>query len=244
MNTKSKNNNAWIQLNSNQKIGVLQALAYECIPYIKPMDYRNTLLVCREWNVNLSRPELYANINCIIHISSPLIERFVSRASQIDRSNIPKSYKACEVIGAMDMVPMTHEHEYPLTQEAYEIRELKMIRNHEIDNAYSANQLLQLRSIEDMNDQERNKLLDVVHELNNIKLISKEEVITSSISYLINRYTDISTMCPELETIILKGNILPIPQIVNHEKNINHKLLIQIMPILILTIFTMIIWLY
>lgn len=207
-------------INDKTSQAILQALTYECPRYLRLPDYRNLLLVCREWRIAvLSNSELARKLKRITYYSSSLVHGLINRICEIDRSNSPKYIT----------VVSKYQKKYPVTQKEYEIWELEKARYSAIYNSSAEVPSDLSQPIENMNDQERNALLDAAPKVAK-QLISSEEINLLSIKYLLDQYDEIQQNCPELETIILNDKILP--RTINNKKT--SRLLTWIISILIL----------
>lgn len=217
MNTNNKITlkTGWSRLEESKRSGVLQAL-HENIHHVRLRDYINMVSVSCEWREGLSKPGYAQVLRFVYRISTPLVQRFISMGSRIDRSDSLKFDENHEIAnygGAYGgflpiIVPGAQ-----ITQAAYEVRELNRFRSC-VMKEYCNDGYSQLQSFEDLSDEDRNGLLDVIRVLKKSR-ITRRTVELSSIAYLVSRYAKIIEVCPGLD-VVINGNILP--QVTKHKR--------------------------
>ncbi len=235
MNTNNKitSGTGWSQLDESKRNGVLQAL-HENIHHVRLRDYINMVSVSCEWRQGLFKSDYVQVLKYVYRISTPLVQRFISMVSEIDRSDSLKFDESHEIGnygGAFGggFVPIVAPGAQ-ITQSAYEVRELNRARNCVV-REYCDGEYYRLYCFENLSSDGRDKLLDMVKVLKKSK-ITEKAVELSSIVHLVNQYTKIIKEYSELEITIVNDNFLP--RMTKNRRNNNYNIAIISVVVIIM----------
>jgi len=204
MNINTTKNTGWGQLQEYQQNGVLEVFYERGISLMRLEDYVNTASTCSQWREALISKYYQDILKDMRFVSTPLFHKFVSEVQTIDRTDSPKFYRKPVIDHGLYIAhQLADDYEtIPLSQRDYEIQRLESARDYSI---VDHNQSI---AFNEMCDEDRNNLLDVVNQISEKQLIKAIEIIELPIEQLIERYSDIIKANPMLESTLLRTNIL------------------------------------